>query len=184
MASKKVTFPNGKETTVYSVPQKFYDEIRLAFPYPPVPVLEDNRTATGEPMRFENRDDPDYKAACQEIEEKRNTKWLERMTLRGLRDVRPPDGWRISDEQIAEARYFTENPAWQPRQGEIGRILDYIEYEFFESPEDRTFLLKTINDLSGLSLDREAEAADAIEATFRGDVEISGEGEEEARDSD
>jgi len=66
MSSKKVTFPSGKETTVYSVPQKFYDEIRMAFPEPAVPILESDKTATGEVMRYENRNDPDYIAACEE----------------------------------------------------------------------------------------------------------------------
>jgi hypothetical protein len=173
MASKKVTFPSGKKATVYSVPQKYYDEIRMAFPNPPVPILESDATATGEVMRYENRQDPDYKAACEEMEQKRKTKWLERLMVRGLRDIRPPDGWQVSEEQIAESRYFTESPEWQPRQGETGRILDYIEYEFFESPGDSIFFMDTVNELS----DVPEEAVDAIEATFRGDVEVQQGGE-------
>lgn len=186
MASKKVTFPSGKETTVYSVPPKFYDEITAAYPDPPVPVIkidgskEETRTATGENMLVKDPNDPAYKAACAEMVQKRNTKWMERVMLRGLKDIRPPDGWQVSEELVAEQRYILEDTEWQGRPGGVGRILDYIEYEFFESPADHSFLMTTVNELS----DVPKEVADAIEATFPGDVEVQGEGQEAAGKAD
>jgi len=170
MSSKKVTFPSGKKATIYSVPQKFYDEIRMAFPDPPVPVIEldPSKIAGGGRALFKDHDDPDYQAACEEVAQKRRTKWLERLMYRGLKDVRPPKDWQVSEVQIEEARYFTEDSDWQPRQGKIGRVLDYIQYEFFESPGDSMFFMDVVNELS----DVPEEATDAIEATFRSDVEV------------
>ena len=176
MITKEVKLSTGVVVTVAPVPQKIYDVVRMKHPDPPVPVLEDDRTATGEPMRFENREDPDYLRAKREAEAARQTDWAEASLLFGLPDVEVPDGWQ---PPVEELEYLTDGQ-WQPRQGEAGRRLDYIEWDLLRVVADYQKVQAAINELAMVS----EEATDAIEATFRGDVEVPGQGEEEAGDSD
>jgi hypothetical protein len=48
MNTKQVELSTGVTVTVAPVPQKIYDVVRMKHPDPPVPVVEDDRTATGE----------------------------------------------------------------------------------------------------------------------------------------
>jgi hypothetical protein len=176
MITKEVKLSTGVVVTVHPVPQKIYDVIRMKHPDPPVPILEDDRTATGEPMRFEHRDDPDYKAALREAEQARQTAWAEASLLFGLPDVEVPDGW---EPPVEELEYLTDGQ-WEPRRGEQGRKLDYMEWDLLAVVGDYQRVQAAINQLAMVS----EEAADAVEATFRGDLEVQGPGEEPARDFD
>jgi len=176
MITKEIKLSTGVTVTVHPVPQKIYDVIRMRHPDPPVPILEDDRTATGEPMRFEDRDDPDYLQAKREAEQARQMAWAEASLLFGLPDVQVPDGWEPPTEEL---EYLTGGQ-WQPRQGEKGRKLDYIEWELLAVVGDYQRVQAAINQLAMVS----EEAVDAVEATFRGDLEVQGQGEEPARDSD
>jgi len=176
MITKEVKLSTGITVTVHPVPQKIYDVIRMKHPDPPVPILEDDRTATGEPIRYENRDDPDYQEALREAERARQTAWAEASLLFGLPDVEVPDGWEPPAEEL---EYLTDGQ-WKPREGTKGRKLDYIEWELLAVVGDYQRVQGAINQLAMVS----EEAVDAIEGTFRGDVEVQGEGQEPARDSD
>jgi len=176
MNTKQVELSTGVTVTVAPVPQKVYDVIRMKHPDPPVPVVEDDRTATGEAMRFENREDPEYRRKLREAEQARQTSWAEASLLFGLPEVEVPDGWKPPSEEL---EYMTDGQ-WQPRQGEKGRKLDYIEWELLAVVADYQKVQRTINELAMVS----EEAADAIEDTFPGDLEVPGEGQEQARDSD
>lgn len=176
MITKEVKLSTGVTVTVAPVPQKIYDVIRMKHPDPPVPVLEDDRTATGEAMRYENRDDPDYKEALREAKRARQTAWAEASLLFGLPEVQVPDSWQPPFEEL---EYLTDGQ-WEPRQGEKGRKLDYIEWKLLAVVGDYQKVQAAINQLAMVS----EEAVDAIEDTFQGDVEIQGQGEEQARDSD
>jgi hypothetical protein len=175
MITKEVELSTGVTVTVAPVPQKMYDIIRTKYPDPPVPVLEDDRTATGEPIRFENRKDPNYLRALQEAEQARQVAWAEAMLLFGLPEVQVPDGWQ---PPIEELEYLTDGQ-WEPRQGDTGRKLDYIEWDLLRVMADYQKVQAAINQLAMIS----EEAVAAIEATFRGDLEVPGEGPEEAGDS-
>ena len=176
MITKEVKLSTGVVVTVHPVPQKIYDVIRMRHPDPGVPVLEDDRTATGEPMRYENRDDPTYKEALQEAGRARQTAWAEASLLFGLPDVEVPDGW----EPPAEELEYLTGGQWEPRQGKTGRKLDYIEWDLLAVVGDYQRVQAAINQLAMVP----EEAADAIEATFRSDLEVQGAGEEQARDTD
>jgi hypothetical protein len=176
MITKEVKLSTGVTVTVHPVPQKVYDVIRMQHPDPPVPVLEDDRTATGEPMRYENRDDPAYRETLREAEQARQTAWAEASLLFGLPDVEVPDGWEPPAEELG---YLTDGQ-WKPRRGETGRKLDYVEWDLLAVVGDYQRVQAAINQLAMVS----EEAADAIEATFRGDLEIQGQGKEPAWDTD
>jgi len=176
MTTKEVKLSTGITVTVHPVPQKIYDVIRMKHPDPPVPVVEDTRTATGEAMRYENRDDPDYRAALAKAEQARQTAWAEASLLFGLPEVEVPDGWEPPTEELD---YLTGGQ-WKPRQGEKGHKLDYIEWELLAVVGDYQRVQAAINQLAMVP----EEAVDAVEATFRGDLEVQGPGEEKARDPD
>lgn len=171
MITKQVTLSTGTIVTVAPVPQKVFDVIQMQHPDPPVPVLEDNRTATGEPMRYENRKDPGYLAALAEARQTRQVKWAEAMLLFGLPEVGAPEGWSPPQEELV---YIS--PDWKPREGRQGRRLDYIEWELLRNPGDFRRVIAALNELATVP----EEAVDAIEATFQSDLEVPG----EAGDSD
>jgi len=164
MITKQVTLSTGITVTVAPVPQKIYDVIRMRHPDPPVPVLESDATATGEPMRYENRKDPDYQQALRDAEQARRKAWAEAMLLFGLPEVAAPDEWE--GPPVAELSYLA--PEWKPREGDQGRKLDWIEWELLRTPGDHGKVVDAINELA----DVPEEATDAVEATFRGDVEV------------
>lgn len=176
MTTKEVRLSTGVVVTVHPVPQKIYDVIRMRHPDPPAPVLEDDRTATGEPMRYENRDDPDYREALRQAERARQTAWAEASLLFGLPDVQVPEGW----EPPAEELEYLTGGQWEPRQGDKGRKLDYIEWDLLAVVGDYQRVQAAINQLAMVP----EEATDAVEATFRGDLEVEGTGGEAAGDTD
>jgi len=151
---------------VAPVPQKVYDVIRMRHPDPPVPILESDKTATGEAMRYENPRDADYQLALRDAKQARQRAWAEAMFLFGLPEVVVPDEW--AGPPAAELAYLA--PDWKPREGDQGRKLDYIEWELLRTPGDHAKVVDAINDLA----DVPEEAVDAVEATFRGDVEVQG----------
>lgn len=174
MITKQVTLSTGVTVTVAPVPQKLYDVIRMKHADPPVPILESDKTATGEVMRYENRKDPDYQLALREAEQARQIEWAKAMLLFGLPEVEAPNDW----EPPIELAYIA--PDWKPREGELGRKLDYIEWELLRTIGDHQKVTAAINALAMIS----EEAVDAIEATFPDDLEVSGEGEGAARGPD
>jgi hypothetical protein len=176
MITKEVKLSTGVTVTVHPVPQKVYDVIRMKHPDPPVPVLEDDRTATGEPMLYQAPNDPTYLEQKARAERARQTAWAEASLLFGLPEVEVPDGWQ---PPAAELEYLTGGE-WKPRQGETGRKLDYIEWDLLAVVGDYQRVQAAINQLAMVS----EEATDAVEATFRGDLEVQGQGKEPAWDTD
>jgi len=166
MITKQITLSTGITVTVAPVPQKVYDVIRMRHPDPPVPVLESKATATGEAMKYENRKDPDYQEALRDAKQARQRAWAEAMFLFGLPEVVVPDEWE--GPPVTELAYLA--PDWKQREGDQGRKLDYIEWELLRTPGDHGKVVDAINELA----DVPEEAVDAIEATFRGDVEVQG----------
>lgn len=164
MVTKEITLSSGETVTVYPVPQKVYDLLVVKYPYPPIPIIEisGEDTATGEPMRMAKSSDPDYNRQCAEIDQRRMEEWGEVQFLWALRDVEVPDGWK---PPLASIQYIL--PDWEPRQGEMGRKLDYIEWGLLQNPGDVTRVQRAINELGGI----DEEVVKAIESTFPGAVE-------------
>ena len=169
MTSKEVTLSSGIVVKAVPVPQKVYDVIRMKYPDPPVPIRSTDKTATGEAMRFEAPDDPDYLAELATADRSRQLAWAEAMLLFGLPEVVVPDDWKPPADEI---KYV--DPGWSPRKGVQGRRLDYIEWELLVTIVDNQKVIAALNELSMIS----EEAADAIEDSFQGDLEVPGAGVE------
>jgi hypothetical protein len=159
IVTRKVELSNGETVTVYPIPQKVYDLTRKKHPYPPVPIVEIGAedTATGETMRVAKESDPEYKRQCAEVDHMRIEDWAEGQLLWGLRDVKPPKDWEPPAEML---RYM--DPNWQPRKGELGRKLDYIEWDLLQNAGDMIKVQRAINELTGI----DEEAAETVEETF------------------
>lgn len=162
MINKTVELTTGQIIKVVPVPQKMYDVIMMKHPDPPVPVIEDTSTATGEAMRFENREDPDYLQAVRETEASRQKDWAEATLLFGLQLVEMPEGWEPPFDEI---HYIY--PEWQSRTGEKGPKLDWIEWDLLRNTIDHTEVVAAIFELAAIPED----ATDVIEASFPGNVE-------------
>lgn len=173
MISKEITLSSGIVIKAVPVPQKVYDVIRLKYPDPQVPVIGGD--LMGEAYRKEIADDADYLKELAAAELTRQLVWAEAMLLFGLPDVRVPDDWQPPEDDI---KYI--DPDWTPREGVQGRRLDYIEWELLLTIEDERKVVVALNELSRIS----GEAADAIEASFQGDLEVPEAREAEAGDTD
>ena len=167
MQGKEITLSTGETVFVATMPQKMGDILRKQYPDPPIPIKEDTShpTATDEPVFYEDAKDPEYLLEVATVTAQRNLKWGEGQLLFGLPHIKVPEGWEPPAEDI---QYF--DPDWQPRLGEKGRKIDYIEWELLKNPMDMTLFFMTINELTGVEEELE-EAADAVEASFQGDLE-------------
>lgn len=170
MQGKEITLSTGETIFVATVPQKLGDILRKQYPDPPIPIKEDTEhpTATGEPVFYEDPRDPAYLLEVARVRAQHNLKWGEGQLLFGLPHIEVPKGWKPQTDDI---QYF--DPDWQPRPGEKGRKIDYIEWELLKNPADMTLFIITINELTGVEEELEA-AADAVEDSFPGDLEEKG----------
>ena len=170
MQGKEITLSTGEEVFVATWPQKLGDILRKQYPDPPIPIKEDTEhpTATGEPVFYEDPKDPKYLLETARVKAQRNLKWGEGQLLFGLPNIRVPEDWEPPTDDI---QYF--DPDWQPRPGEKGRKIDYIEWELLKNPKDMGLFFTTIYELAGLEGELE-EAAGAVEDSFPGDLEGEG----------
>jgi hypothetical protein len=113
-------------------------------------------------------EDPEYLAERRRIEELREEKSLEMMWLFTLRDVEPPDGWDAMAELGEEIAFY--DPSWKPREGKVGKKLDYIEWVILADGANVTAINSALNELAGVSL----EVASQTEDSFRGQVAREG----------
>lgn len=166
-SGKKIKLSTGVTVFVATVPQKLADILNTKYPDPKVPIVEDTAhpTATGEPVMVEDRNDPQYRRELAETQRKRWAAWAEGQLLFGLPDVVVPEGWEPPTDDI---QYL--DPDWEPKGGERGRKLDYLEWGLLSDPADWALFFATINELAGVS----EEATDAVEETFPSDVEEEG----------
>ena len=164
MNSKKVKLSSGHEVVVYVPPMGKLHSIALArYPIPKVPIIEE-KTATGDTIRMAVENDPDYLAKVDEMEEKRRQAVDELNILFALQLEKTPDDFDVM-VYSEEIQYI--NPDWAPREGKVGRKLDWIEFDLLGAFQDSMLVQNTLNELIGIDM----EVVEQIAASFPGQVE-------------
>jgi hypothetical protein len=163
---RDIELKSGMEVRVYLPP---YSQIRANVlklhpePKPPVITVTNvtGREISGPPIV----DDPEYVAAWYAWNDIYQEKVSEGRALFMFKDVIVPEKWDVEATAGAEMRYI--NPEWAPREGEMGRKLDYIQWEILENLDDAKLIADTERELSGIPMDEVI----ANEASFPGQVE-------------
>jgi hypothetical protein len=160
-------FTDGRTVRVHLPPtRRIIAIVEKQNPRPQPPVITE-KTATGREISMRIDDDPIYLAALAEWEEF-ITEEIDRMgSLFMFKDEEVPDGWDVEAEVGAEVRYF--DPTWAPREGAVGRKLDYIEWDLLADVENSRRVTSKIAEMSGIDL----EEVTANEASFRDQMEES-----------
>lgn len=161
--SEKITLSNEIEVTIHHIPAGLRDVINARYPSPEPPITE-TVTATGGTIRMMMEDDPDYLAEVARVQVERDTAWQQAYTLAALREVKVPEDFDIETVWGEMLRWL--NPDWKPREGKVGRKLDYIEFDLLENIADQDLITTTINHMMGI----DEEVVERIEASFRSEV--------------
>ena len=162
---KEVELVNGTTVNVYRVPdRRVYAIVEKQHPKP-LPPIRSDKTATGRTITMQIDDDPEYLQALAQWEETANNEVEKVGALFTFKDLQVPKKWDVEAEYGTEARYF--DPEWAPREGEMGRKLDYIEWEILGDAVNALRVIRAREELSGIDM---AEV-NANEASFRGQVE-------------
>ena len=156
----KVTLSSGMEISVripavwkaWGLAEKRYPEVK-----PPVVTSE---TVTGETISMSIDDDPDYLAAVADRDKRVSDAASELILLLTLKDVDVPDGWN-TDEYRDEFLYI--DPDWKPREGAVGRKLDYIEYDLLAAPKDFALIQAFTSD----AVNVDQEEVDSVVKSFQ-----------------
>jgi hypothetical protein len=138
--------------------------IEKQHPRPQPPIVTET-TKAGKEIRMSIDDDPAYLAALREWEEFTAEQIDQMGSLFMFKDLEVPDDWDVEAEVGAEVRFF--DPAWEPRKGEMGRKLDYIEWAILGDVVTSQRVVNAVSEMSGIDLEEVA----ANEASFRGEVE-------------
>jgi hypothetical protein len=164
MEDNTITLSTGETIELCHIPPGLRDVINRRHPMPEPPIVE-TETATGNVIRTMIEDDPEYLAECTRVEARRNQAWNEGYTIASLKNVTVPDNFNMEDEWGEELRFL--DPDWQPRQGKIGRKLDYIEFVLCANVSDMNTISDKINKMMGI----DTEVIESIEDSFRGDIQ-------------
>ena len=162
---KDVELLDGRTVRVYRSPTRRIVEIaEKQLPRPQAPMVKET-LATGKEVTMRIEDDPQYLADLAAWEKLINEKVDEVGALFVLKDELPPEDWDVTAAVGEEVLYF--DPDWKPREGKIGRRLDYLEWVILGHSVDAMRILNAQRELSGIDL----EGVAANEASFRGEVE-------------
>jgi hypothetical protein len=163
---KDITLSDGQKIRVYVPPSiKLAQMLMTSYPDPKVPVVE-SKTVTGGVIKMAIEDDPAYLAEKARAEGLRNKKLDELTALYSLKDVKVPDDWNLGEfDWLA----LMADPDWSPREGKLGRKLDYIEWDLLGNPADAILVQRARAEMAGIDFG----VVDQIEASFRSDVEES-----------
>ena len=162
---KDVELSGGRTVRVYRAPaRRIVAAVEKQYPRPQAPVVKET-LAMGKEVTMRIDDDPQYLADLAAWEQIVNEKVDEFGSLFVLKDENPPDDWDVMDEVGEEMQYF--DPTWKPREGKMGRKLDYIQWVILGDSVDSMRILDAQRELSGIDL----EGVAANEASFRGEVE-------------
>ena len=110
-------------------------------------------------------DDPAYLAELAAWNQLVNEKTDEYGSLFMFKDLEVPDGWDVEEAVGAEVRYL--DPDWAPREGAMGRKLDYIQWDVLGDVMNAARVTTALRELSGIDL----EEVEGNEASFRDNVE-------------
>jgi len=162
---KDLQHPDGRTVRVYRPPtRRIIALVEGKHPRPQPPVITE-KTVTGKEASMRIDDDPAYLARLAEWEALTAEKIDQMGSLFMFKDEVPPDDWDVEAEVGAEVRFF--DPEWAPREGPMGRKLDYIEWNILGDIVMSQQITNALAELSGIDL---AEVL-ANEASFRGEVE-------------
>jgi hypothetical protein len=162
---RDIKLSDGRGVRVYAPPTiKIAEMVARKYPLPDVPVVEEE-TRAGKTIRMTIDDDPAYLAEVERVETQRNQETAALSSLFTFRDERPPEEFDAETELGDLVRYI--DPEWQPRLGQSGRKLDWVEWVLLANPADAIAVQNTIAEMMGISL----EVVEQVEATFPGPME-------------
>ena len=167
---RDVELTTGESVRVHSPPIGKIDvlldrdpELKL-----PEPEVIEEELKSGKTVVMVKDDDPEYLKERRRVEALREEKGREMMWLFTLRDVSPPKDWDITEDLGDEIAFY--DPGWKPREGKVGKKLDYIEWVILSDGANVTAINSALNELAGVSL----EVASQVEDSFPGQVEGEG----------
>jgi len=165
MNYKDIEWADGAPGRVYRPPTRSIgDNVSRRLPEPQPPVVEEENKAGKKFVTILDQD-PEYLQRHAEWRRKFNEEVDKIGTLFALKDLVVPEGWSLEDEVGEEMHYF--DPDFAPREGEIGRKLDYIEWHIMGDPVNANLYVDTLRELLGIDM----EAVQRERDSFRGEVE-------------
>ena len=161
-----ITLVDGMEVRVYRPPnRRIIAMVEKKYPRPQVPTVTEV-TKSGTEITMELNDDPQYLKDLEEWEETVNEEVDQFGSLFMFKDVVVPEDWDPEAEFGEEVRWYSD-PEWEPREGKIGRKLDYIQWVILGDVTNANRVINAIAEMSGIDLEEVASE----EASFRGEVE-------------
>jgi len=165
MDYKEVQLTDGRVVKVYRPPSwQIMRIIEKRYPEPEVPVVKET-TKAGAEIVMRIVDDPDYLRAHAEWERVTGEEADKLGSLFMLKAEQVPEDWDVEVEVGERVRLF--DPDWQPREGAVGRKLDYIEWDIMGDPVNATRIRQTLLEMSSIDL----EEVRAVQDSFRDQVE-------------
>jgi len=167
---QEVELTNGETVRVYRSPtQRILAMVEAKDPEPVVPIVTETNV-TGRSISMSVPTDPDYVQALKEWNERKpgrddEIEQLEALFM--LKDLKVPENWDIEVEVGEEARFF--DPDWAPREGAMGRKLDYIQWVILGDSVNAYRIQNARAELSGIDM----QEVQAVTASFRDQVEGS-----------
>lgn len=165
MNYKDVELSDGRVVRVHRPPnQRIHFIVTKRYPYKPNPIKKE-KTASGGEIAIEVVDDPETIRHNEEMDVKRAELADELTMLFAFKDLKvPPDFDLLGEygELIAHSGVDV-----QPRQGDGGRKLDYIEWDLMGDTGNAMRISNALAELCGISL----EATDLIGESFPGAME-------------
>ena len=162
---RDVELNDGRTVRVYRPPySRIHANVAKRFPEPLPPVITatnvTGREIPGPPLV----DDPTYREEHARWEETRNEAVDQMGSLFMFKDLEVPDGWDVEAVAGAEMRYF--DPDWAPREGVIGRKLDYIQWDILADDENAMRVIRAVGEMTGIDV----QEVEANLASFRSEV--------------
>ena len=165
---KDVQLVDGRTVRVYRPPlSRILAMVERKDPEPTVPI-QTEATATGRVVKMSNPNDPGYIEAMEQWQAREAQRREEQDMLEALymlKDEEVPEGWDVREVAGDIATFY--DPEWKPREGQMGRKLDYIQWDLLADVVDLNRVQMARAELSGIDM---AEVA-SIEASFRPQVE-------------
>lgn len=162
---RDVELTDGRTVRVYQPPTRRLISIaEKQHPRPQPPVITE-KTATGKEISMKIEDDPAYQAELAQWEEFTAERIDQMGSLFMFKDLEVPKGWDVESAVGAEVRFF--DPNWQPREGAMGRKLDYIEWVILGDVVNSQRVTNAVAEMTGIDM----QEVLANEASFRSQVE-------------
>jgi len=161
---RKITLSTGCEVRVYPPPIiKIHNILSKKYPPPQAPIRE-APTAGGGVLKMAIEDDPEYLREVEAHDQLVSEKSQELHILFALKNEQVPDDF---DAQVYAEILQAYDEEWRPREGTVGRKLDWIEFDLLGNMSDASLVQNAINDQISINL----EVVEQIEETFPGNVE-------------